>query len=126
MAMYAPRGLSAEAHRLFRETVTQNALDQIDDAASLTLLENACRALMRLRAAEAVIAKEGQTVMDRFGQLKPHPMAARIDAEGQTIRQSLGAIRNHQAAAFYKREQLRRNGAEADPWGREGARQDAI
>ena len=74
MAKYAPRGLSAEAQRLFRETVTQNALDQIDDAASLTLLENACRALMRLRAAEAVIAKEGQTVMDRFGQLKPHPI----------------------------------------------------
>jgi hypothetical protein len=117
---YLPRGLSAEAQRLFRETVTQNALDQVDDGVSMTLLENGCRCLMRLREAEAIIRKEGPTIVDRFGQKKPHPATTRIDCEGAAVRQSLGAITNHQAAAFYKRDQLRRNGAEAeiDPWGR--------
>ena len=112
MARYAPRGLSAEAKRLFREVVVQNGLDTIDDAASMTLLENASRALMRLREAEAVIRREGQTVRDRFRQLKPHPMAARIDCEGLTIRQSLAAIANHSAAARYQRGLDDR-----DPWG---------
>ena len=119
MGKHMPRGLSVEAAKLYRKTVTQNALDVIDDAASMTLLENACRALDRLRAAEAVIAKEGPTIVDRFQQVKPHPMTARIDAEGQTIRQSLGAITNHQAAAAYRRGVgVSAVTVEDDPWGR--------
>ncbi len=122
MAKYAPRGLSAEAQRLFRETVVQNALDVIDDGASMTLLTNAAFALDRLRLAERTIRKEGPTVVDRFQQLKPHPMAARIDAEGQTIRQSLAAITNHSAAAAFRRAQERLHGVgtgESDPWARQ-------
>ena len=127
MGKYAPRGLSAEAQRLFRETVAQNGLDVIADGASMTLLRNACYALDRLRRAEKVVGEEGATVRDRFGQVKPHPMAGRIDAEGQTIRQSLAGIVSHAAAASYRRG-LERKGAgagEVDPWGR-GARQDAV
>jgi phage terminase small subunit len=125
MGKYAPRGLSAEAQKLYRETVRETGMDVIDDAASLTLLENGCRALMRLREAEAVLRKEGQTIVDRFGQLKPHPMTVRIDAEGQTIRQSLAGITNHSAAASFKRAQERLHGVgtgDSDPW----ARHDAI
>jgi phage terminase small subunit len=127
MGKHMPQGLSAEARRLFRETMVQNALDVIDDAASMTLLENACRALDRLRAAEAVIAKEGPTIVDRFQQVKPHPMTARIDAEGQTIRQSLAAITNHQAAAAYRRGLgTGATAGESDPWGMRQAREEPI
>ena len=126
---YTPRGLSAEAQKLYRETVREAGLDVIDDSASLTLLENACRALMRLRLAEKVVRAEGSTITDRFGQVKPHPAVSRIDAEGLALRQSLGAVKNHQVAAAYKRMELRRNGAgagEPDPQGRIGARHEAI
>jgi phage terminase small subunit len=68
---------------LYRETVTQNGLDEIADASSLTLLENAARALDRLRQAEAVVRKEGATIKDRFEQLRPHPMVAGSTAKAR-------------------------------------------
>jgi phage terminase small subunit len=111
MAKYTPRGLTAEAQRLYRETVKENGLDVIDDAASLALLENACRALMRLREAEGAITKEGSTVADRFGQLKPHPAVARVDAEGLAFRHSLAQIRNHSEAAAWRRICRAKNGS---------------
>ena len=129
MAKHVPRGLSAEAQKLFRETVAQNGLDVIDDAASMTLLANAAFALVRLRKAEAIIRKAGQTVTDRFQQTKAHPLMARIDAEGQTIRQSLAGIVNHSAAASYRRAQELLHGGsagESDPWGRRAAGQEPV
>ena len=129
MAKHVPRGLSLEAARLYRETVTQNGLDEIADASSLTLLENAARALDRLRQAEAVVRKEGATVKDRFQQLRPHPMVARIDCEGQAVRQCLAGVVNHSAAASYRRAQeLLHSGSagESDPWGRRAAGQEPV
>jgi len=129
MAKHVPRGLSLEAARLYRETVTQNGLDEIADASSLTLLENAARALDRLRQAEAVVRKEGATIKDRFEQLRPHPMVARIDCEGQAVRQCLAGIVNHSAAARFKRGLDRVHGATApedDPWGRRAAGQEPV
>ena len=82
----APAGLSAEALKLFRETREQYS---IDDAPSLVLLGNACRALDRLRLAEAIVKKEGSVYSDRFGQPKAHPAAARVDAENLTLQRSL-------------------------------------
>ena len=58
MGKYAPRGLSAEAKKLYRETVRETGMDVIDDAASMTLLENGCRALDRLRRAEKVVREK--------------------------------------------------------------------
>jgi hypothetical protein len=81
-----PKGLSTEARRLFRETLEQY---QIDDAPSLVLLGNACRALDRLRNAEAKVKAEGAVYSDRFGQPKAHPAAARVDAENLTLQRSL-------------------------------------
>jgi hypothetical protein len=81
-----PQGLSAEARRLFRETIAQY---QIDDAPSLVLLGNACRALDRLREAEGQVKAEGAVYADRFGQPKAHPAAARVDAENLTLQRSL-------------------------------------
>jgi len=82
----APAGLSHEARKLFRETSEQYS---IDDAPSLVLLGNACRALDRLRFAEAIVKKEGAIYLDRFGQPKAHPAAARVDAENLTLQRSL-------------------------------------
>ena len=82
----SPVGLSDEAQRLFRETVEQYS---IDDAPSLVLLGNACRALDRLRIAEAIVKKEGSVYLDRFKQPKAHPAAARVDAENLTLQRSL-------------------------------------
>ena len=81
-----PRGLSREAQRLFHETAQQFGLD---DAPSLVLLGNACRALDRLRLAEAIVKKEGSVYLDRFNQPKAHPAAARVDAENLTLQRSL-------------------------------------
>lgn len=82
----APAGLSQEARKLFHETTEQSS---IDDAPSLVLLGNACRALDRLRLAEAIVKKEGAIYLDRFGQPKAHPAAARVDAENLTLQRSL-------------------------------------
>ena len=129
MAKHVPRGLSVEARKLFREVVVQNGLDLIDDGASMTLLANAARALDRLRLAEKVVRKEGATIVDRFKQIKPHPMTARIDCEGQAVRQCLAGIVNHSAAARFKRGLDRVHGAgavEDDPWGRRAAGQEPV
>lgn len=81
-----PAGLSHEAKKLFCETRDQYG---IDDAPSLALLGNACRALDRLRLAESQVKKEGAVYTDRFGQPKAHPAAARVDAENLTLQRSL-------------------------------------
>lgn len=81
-----PKGLSRQAQKLFRETREQFG---IDDAPSLVLLGNACRALDRLRIAENIVRKEGVVYRDRWGQPKGHPAAARVDAENLTLQRSL-------------------------------------
>ena len=81
-----PSGLSKEAQKLFRETRDQF---DIDDAPSLVLLGNACRALDRLRKAENIVLVEGSIYRDRFNQPKVNPAAARIDAENLTLQRSL-------------------------------------
>lgn len=81
-----PSGLSAEARRLYVTTRDQYA---IDDAPSLVMLGNACRALDRLRLAEAIVKDKGAVYNDRFGQPKAHPAAARVDAENLTLQRCL-------------------------------------
>ena len=67
----APAHLSDEARRWWRELQKEYA---IGDAAGLLLLQTACEAHDRMKMAQAAIAREGQTVMDRFDQAKPHPL----------------------------------------------------
>jgi hypothetical protein len=81
-----PTALTAEARALYEQTVDMYG---ISDPPSLTLLLNAALALVRLRAAEATVTKEGSTYRDRFGQVKSHPANARIDCENQTIARCL-------------------------------------
>jgi P27 family predicted phage terminase small subunit len=69
MSSGIPKGLGAEATRLWKGTVDTWQLD----APALTMLEDACKSLDRRRAAEKLVAKEGMTQTDRFGQIKSHP-----------------------------------------------------
>ena len=67
----APKALSAEARRRWRELVAEY---DIRDSAGLQILQTAMEAFDRMRAAQAQIAKDGQMHADRFGQVKAHPL----------------------------------------------------
>ena len=67
----APSHLSVDAKHWWRELQKEY---QISDAAGLLLLQTACEAHDRLKMAQAEIVRDGQAVMDRFSQPKPHPL----------------------------------------------------
>lgn len=62
--------LSAEATAWWKRLTVEFS---IDDDAGLLLLETALVAYDRMRDAQRLIAKHGQVVNDRWGQLKPNP-----------------------------------------------------
>lgn len=64
----APRHLSLEARRLWRETLRAYDLE----ARHETILMVALEALDRMREAQAAVAKDGAYVVGRFG-MKSHP-----------------------------------------------------
>jgi P27 family predicted phage terminase small subunit len=66
----APKGLTAEARRWWREIQAEYG---ISDSAGLLLLQTAAEQFMRMRVEEATIDSEGSTIRDRFGQPKQHP-----------------------------------------------------
>jgi P27 family predicted phage terminase small subunit len=79
----APGHLSADARRWWRELQREYALD---DPAGLLLLQTGMEAFDRMKAAQAQIARDGQTVLDRFDQPKPHPMlTVERDARAQLL-----------------------------------------
>ncbi len=67
----SPSHLSLEAKKVWSEILKEYS---IDDAAGLRILRVALEAFDRAQAARAAIDKEGMTVMDKFGQIKPHPL----------------------------------------------------
>ena len=72
-------GLSAEARALHDRLVREW---NITDGAGQAVLLVACQSLDRLRQAQAILAKEGILMTDRFGQSKPHP-ASTIEREAR-------------------------------------------
>ena len=64
-----PRDLSAPTKRWFASIAATFELEPHH----VRLLELAARAWDRAEQARKVLAKEGLTVADRYGQLKPHP-----------------------------------------------------
>jgi phage terminase small subunit len=48
----------------------------LDDQAAVLLLEVALAAFDEMRAAQRIVAKEGLTTRDRFGQVRANPAAA--------------------------------------------------
>ncbi|WP_346433172.1 P27 family phage terminase small subunit [Natronospira bacteriovora] len=78
-----PENLSPEAADWWSRLVTEYALD--DDAGRL-LLQVALEAFDRMRDAQATIKRDGETVLDRFGQPKAHPLLpTERDSRGQML-----------------------------------------
>ena len=84
----APRGYTPEGRRLWRDVLASWHLDP----AALVILDSACRALMRARQAQRLLARDGLVVRDRWKQVRPHPAAAiERDAKADLLR-SLKAL----------------------------------
>jgi len=73
----APKGLSEEAKSLWNSVVSTWEMD----GAAHVLLANCCRALDRAREVERILAKDGPTLKDRFGQLQQHPCVRTLAVE---------------------------------------------
>jgi phage terminase small subunit len=84
-----PAGLNAAGQKLW------NAIEaeyDIRDSGGLALLESACRAEDDIVNFRRIVAEAGSMIMDRFGQLKPHPLLASIRDCESTKRQALKAL----------------------------------
>lgn len=78
-----PKGLSTEAGTWWKRLTNEY---EISDDAGLLLLETAMQAFDRLRECQAAIKRDGQMVLDRFGQRKAHPLLpAERDARAQML-----------------------------------------
>ena len=82
-----PKGLSAAAKRVWREI--RDEFD-MEDSAGLLTLAAACEAFDRMRQAQTIIATDGLTTKDRFGQEKAHPA---VVIERDSRAQMLAAIK---------------------------------
>lgn len=68
-----PPHLEPPEQALFRQLISEF---RIDDAGSISLLTTAMEAHQRARRARERIAVDGETIKDRFGQLRAHPCVA--------------------------------------------------
>jgi phage terminase small subunit len=85
-----PSGLCSAAEKLWCDTVERW---EMDDSAALTHLANACRSLTRLKQLEAILAKEGSIIQNRFRQPARHPAHAVMVSEGRNFRQCMEALK---------------------------------
>lgn len=69
----APAHLSKEAKQLWKKLTGEY---QLDDQAGIVILTQALEAFDRVRGCQARIAEDGETIVDRFGQIKSHPLLA--------------------------------------------------
>ena len=84
----APARYTTEARRLWRDVVAGWTLDP----PALALLDSACRALMRVREAQATITNEGAFYHDRFKQPKQHHAVLTERDAKQTLLRNLRAL----------------------------------
>jgi P27 family predicted phage terminase small subunit len=82
-----PRHLSQEARKFWRKIAEEYV---IDDDAGLVVLTVAFEAFDRMRDAQGQITKDGTTIIDRFGQVKMHPL---LPVERDARAQSLAGIK---------------------------------
>ena len=79
----APRGLSPEARKWWKKLLEEYS---IEDQAGLLILQVALEAFDRMRQAQSQVEKDGPTILDRFDQLKAHPMlTVERDARSQMM-----------------------------------------
>ena len=67
-----PKHLSRESKRIWRRMVAE--YHPFDDMHGLKVLEVSLDAYDRFQAARLQIEAEGMTVLDKFEQIKPHPL----------------------------------------------------
>lgn len=87
-----PPGLTPEARALWTKTLANWPVGA--EQTLLSLLRSACGALMRLRAAEAALAKHGGNGVfrDRWGQPRIHPLHGVIRDSSKQLREDLRAL----------------------------------
>lgn len=79
----APKHLERQEQKLWKEILETY---RFDDAASLTMLCTALEAHQRARRCRERIDADGEAIVDRWGQLKPHPLlAAERDARAALL-----------------------------------------
>ena len=83
----APKWLSVEARTWWRKLTREF---DIADSGGLLLLQTGLEAFDRMRQAQAVLEKDGMTVLDRFNQRKPNPATV---VERDSRAGLLGALR---------------------------------
>lgn len=71
MAHTLPTDLSKPALKLFKQLSEEYG---IVDLGGIEILRSGLRALDQATAAEAAISAQGQTTIDRFGQVRAHPL----------------------------------------------------
>jgi len=66
-----PKHLSAEAKQIWKEILKEY---DIQDSAGLRILRVSLESFDRAQAAREEIDRDGMTTLDKFNQLKPHPL----------------------------------------------------
>lgn len=84
-----PKHLSTAAKNWWRQIQEEYS---IKDAGGLLLLQTSLEAFDQMKAAQKIVAEQGETIKDRFEQIKSHPQTTVIrDARSQMI-QGLKAL----------------------------------
>jgi hypothetical protein len=65
-----PKSLSSEAKTLWKSIIDAYS---IDDPAGVMLLNEALSAWDEVQAAKKILARDGLTILDRFGKQRQHP-----------------------------------------------------
>lgn len=82
-----PAGLSAESRDWWRRLIAEYA---IEDVAGLLLLQSALEARDRMQECQKAITRDGASVLDRWKQIKPHPL---LPAERDSRAAMLAALK---------------------------------
>jgi P27 family predicted phage terminase small subunit len=88
-AAKCPSTIVGPGRKLWKELTEEYS---IGDSAGKTLLQTVCQAETDIQRMRGKIATEGDTVKDRFGQVKAHPLLAAVRDAESTKRQALRAL----------------------------------
>jgi P27 family predicted phage terminase small subunit len=78
-----PPHLSKESASWFKKIATEFG---IRDQGGVLILQTVCEAFDRMRACQTAIEEQGATTLDRWGQVKIHPLCAtERDARAQVL-----------------------------------------
>lgn len=84
-----PRGLARHGRALWKELTAEY---HIVDAGGRASLVSACRAEDDIQRLRAIVAADGDIIVDRFHQKQPHPLLTAISRAETAKRQALAAL----------------------------------